>query len=81
MTRLDKLIEHVQARLPRARFSDVRTLLEAFGWTLDRERGSHVIFTKTGERSIVLAKETGRWVKEIYLDRNCLRLELDDRHG
>ncbi len=78
MTRLDMLIERIRARPPQARFSDVQTLLEAFGWTLDREKGSHVIFSKAGERSIVVAKEHGRWVKQVYLDRICVRLGLDD---
>lgn len=78
MTQLERLIQRIRARPPKARFGDVQTLLEAYGWTLDRERGSHVIFSKTGERSIVLAKDNGRWVKRIYLDRICVRLGLDD---
>ncbi len=78
MTQLERLIEKIRARPPKARFSDVQVLLEAYDWTLNRERGSHVIFTKTGERSIVLAKEHGRWVKRIYLDRICARLGLDE---
>lgn len=31
------------------RFEDLRHLLEAYGWTLDRVRGSHYIFTRDGE--------------------------------
>lgn len=78
MTQTAKLIERVRARPPRARFSDVQSLLEAFDWELGRERGSHVTFVKAGERPIVVAKDGGRWVKRVYLDQLCERLGLDD---
>jgi predicted RNA binding protein YcfA (HicA-like mRNA interferase family) len=78
MAQLEKLIEQIRARPPHARYADVVTLLEAFGWHRDRERGSHVIFVKDGERSITVVKEGGRLVKRVYLDRLCERLGLDD---
>ena len=31
--------------------TEVITVLESLGWAVDRQRGSHVILTKTGERN------------------------------
>jgi predicted RNA binding protein YcfA (HicA-like mRNA interferase family) len=78
MTSLEKLIRLIQARPPQARFSDVPALLEASGWRLDREKGSHVVYIKEGERAIVVPKAGGRWVKRVYLDQIAERLGLDD---
>ena len=77
MTQLEKLIEQIRARPPRARFSDVRQLLEATGWELARERGSHAVFVKEGGRSLPVPKDGGRWVNRVYLDQICDRLGLD----
>ena len=78
MTRRDKLIERIRARPPEADFSDVRRLLEAFGWVLAREKGSHVHFTKPGERTITVPRISGRRVARTYLDIILDRLGLDD---
>ena len=78
MTRHAKLVDRIRARPPEADFDDVRTLLRAYGWTIDRERGSHAIFVKPGERSIVVPKVGGRRVKRVYLDQLCDLLGLDD---
>jgi predicted RNA binding protein YcfA (HicA-like mRNA interferase family) len=51
------------------RFAVVRKLLEAHGWTLARISGSHHVFTKAGERPIVIPvhhnKVHPRYVREI----------------
>lgn len=78
MTRRDKLIEKIRRRPPEADFSDVRTLLEADGWTLTRIRGSHHSFTKPGEPEIFTVPVHDRRVKRRYLDRLCMLLNLDD---
>ncbi len=78
MTRFEKLVEKICARPPSARFADVQALLGALGWRIDREKGSHVIFVKDGERSIVVPKDGGRSVKRVYLDGICERLGLDE---
>ena len=78
MTRIEKLIARIRARPPEADFDDVRSLLEAFGWMLDRERGSHASFSKAGEYPIVVPKHHGRRVKRAYLVLICERLGLDD---
>ncbi len=71
MTRLDKLAERIRARRPGADFDDVRTLLKAYGWALDRQSGSHATFVKPGERSITVPKAGGQRVKRVYLDQIC----------
>ncbi len=41
-------------RRPNAvRFEEVRQLLEAYGWTLDRIRGSHYVFARGSETLVV----------------------------
>ncbi len=77
MTRRDKLIERIRQRPSEARFSDVRLLLEIFGWEPIPKGGSHVRFRKTGERSITVPIHGGK-VKRVYLDDICDRLNLDE---
>lgn len=77
MTQREKLIEKVRARPPEARFSDVQALLREFGWSENRQRGSHVTFIKAGEYPIVIPLVGGRKVKRHYLNVICERLGLD----
>lgn len=76
MTRRDKLVERILRRPPTARFSDVRSLLEEYGWTYDRMKGSHAQFTKPGERTLPVPVHNGA-VKRVYLNRLCDLLALD----
>lgn len=78
MGRRDKLIARIRARPPEADFGDVQAVLEYFGWTLDRESGSHATFTKRGEFPLTVPKVGGRKVKRTYLTILCERLGLDD---
>ncbi len=78
MTQLEKMIAKIGARPPQADFAEVRALLEALGWVLDRERGSHVVFKKAGEYPIIFPKQGGRKVKREYLAHICERLGLDE---
>lgn len=76
MTKRDKLIQRIRQRPPAATFDDVRSLLEMFGWTHARTKGSHTSFTKPGERTLVVPVHNGN-VKRVYLDRICELLALD----
>lgn len=78
MSRREKLVARIRARPPEADFSDVRALLEEFGWMMARESGSHVSFTKAGEYPIIVPKLKGRKVKRVYLEVICERLKLDE---
>jgi predicted RNA binding protein YcfA (HicA-like mRNA interferase family) len=62
----DKVIARIRARPVEADLRDVRALLEEFGWTLDRTRGSHATFVKQGEFPITLSTHGGK-VKRTYL--------------
>jgi len=77
LTQRRKLIDRIRARPPEADFDDVRKLLEEFGWSLARTSGSHMHFTKEGERTITVPLVKGRRVKRTYLDIICERLGLD----
>jgi predicted RNA binding protein YcfA (HicA-like mRNA interferase family) len=52
-----------------ARFAVVQRVFEIHGWTLARIAGSHHVFTKPGQRPIVIPvhhnKVAPRYVKEI----------------
>jgi predicted RNA binding protein YcfA (HicA-like mRNA interferase family) len=74
----EKLIERIRARPPEADFTDVRRLLESFGWTQRQGKGSHVIFKKQGHRPLTIPTVSGRKVKRVYLDQICTILGLDD---
>ncbi len=78
MTKLDKLVDKIRARPVEARFSDVQRLLHAYGWTIGREKGSHVSFVKSGQAPLTIPKVGGTMVKQVYLDTICQRLGLDD---
>ncbi len=75
-----KLVERFLRQPPDVAYEDVETLLTMFGWQVDRARGSHVVFAKEGELSIVVPKHHGRRVKGRYVRMigECLGLdELD----
>ncbi|MEX2314112.1 MAG: type II toxin-antitoxin system HicA family toxin [Thermomicrobiales bacterium] len=61
-------------------FDDVRRVLEDHDWTFHRQKGSHAIFVKAGERSLTIPRHGGRSVKRVYLDFICKRLGLDDEY-
>lgn len=76
MSQVAKLIQRIVRRPPDATIDDVRKLLDAYGWSLDRRRGSHVTFVKLGERSITVPVHDSK-VGRRYLDMICKRLGLD----
>jgi len=78
LTQFNKLVDRILALPAEAEFRDVRRLLEAYGWTLSRRKGSHVSFTKSGEQHIVVALMRGRKVKRVYLRSIINRLGLND---
>jgi predicted RNA binding protein YcfA (HicA-like mRNA interferase family) len=69
--------ERILAEPPEADFDDVTGVLTDHGWRLDRERGSHAVFTKPGEYPITVPKVGGRRVKRTYLRLIIERLGLD----
>jgi len=71
------VIERIRRRPPEADFDDVRAVLELYGWTLDRQQGSHVSFVHDGEHAITAPIANGK-VKRIDLTRICEALGLND---
>ncbi len=78
MPDIDKLLAKIKARPSEADYRDVRALLEAFGWTERKGKGSHSVFTKEGERSITVPTISGRKIKRYILDQIIERLGLDN---
>lgn len=78
MTKRGKRVERLLKRPPEADFSDVRAVLEDFGWTMARTRGSHHSFTHPDRREIFTVPVHNHRVKRAYLDRLCELLELGD---
>lgn len=54
-------------------FRDLRQALEAYGWRVDYQEGSHVYFTKPGQPSLSIPLVSERRVKRVYI-RQALRL-------
>lgn len=50
MGEFEKTLNRLRAAPPLANFNDVRRVFEHFGWEQKRQKGSHVIFTKKGDR-------------------------------
>lgn len=78
MAQLDRLVQRIRARHREADFNDARRLLEAYGRIFTRQKGSHVHFTKAGERIQTVPLVSGRYVKRYILDQIIDRLELDE---
>lgn len=78
MSKRDKLIALMVSRPTTATFTDVRAVLEMFGWALARTKGSHNTFKKSGHFPIGVPVTGGTKVKRHYLDEICNRLGLDE---
>lgn len=76
MSKRDKLVERIRRRPASAKYSEVRSLLESYGWAYKRTRGSHVSFKKPGERALTVPVHNDM-VERVYLDMICVRLGLD----
>ena len=79
MSQLDKLVARLRARPVTASIGDVRKVLDAYGWELRSQKGSHLSFRKPGDaRLLTICAENGKTVKTVYLDKVCDYLGLDD---
>ena len=78
MTQREKLIAKIRARPAEADAGDVIGVLELFGWRLDRQTGSHMIFVKPGEALMSIPLVRGRRVKRRYLNTLSRKLGLDE---
>jgi predicted RNA binding protein YcfA (HicA-like mRNA interferase family) len=83
MGKLEKLIELFLRQPPEVRFTEVCYLLEAFGYTEQRSKGSHHTFSNPNGKTIVIPKVGGNKVKRVYVKRiieilELSKLEVDD---
>jgi predicted RNA binding protein YcfA (HicA-like mRNA interferase family) len=76
MGKLEKLIELFLRQPPEVRFTEVCYLLEAFGYTEQRSKGSHHTFSHPNGKTIVIPKVGGNKVKRVYVKRIIEILEL-----
>lgn len=75
MVKRDKLLDKIKLRSNNVTFEDVRKLLEAEGFYLDRISGSHHIFQKEGMIFVVPAHRNR--VKIMYVKR---LIEIIEEH-
>ena len=76
MTKLQKLVNQFLADPTEARFDEVRSLLNAFGYEEKRSKGSHHVFENENDSVITVPKRSGQRVKRIYLKRLVVLLDL-----
>lgn len=81
MSQLDKLVEQFLREPPEVSFTDVATVLEAFGY-VERSSGggSHRVFVKLGQPPIIVPTIKGRRVKRVYIRMIIENLNLEDWH-
>jgi predicted RNA binding protein YcfA (HicA-like mRNA interferase family) len=85
MSKKRKLLEKVLSGSKNIRFDDFVTLLEGFGFTLDRVRGSHHVFSHPDIPALlsIQPKKNGQakpyQIREFvkFLDRYNLKLDED----
>ena len=75
MTALERSVQRLLANPAEADFNDVRRVLEGHGWAQARQQGSHVHFTKEGERTVTIPLR-GTKVTRSYVREVCGRLGL-----
>lgn len=73
MTKRRKLLQKALTNPKNVRFSEMVTLMEAFGFRLSRTRGSHHIFVHARVRELVNLQDVGGKAKP-YQVRQFLRL-------
>ena len=78
MANVDRIVARLRQRPSRVDCGDVRQVLQEYGWTYDRMRGSHAAFTKGGERTLIIPTVSGRHVKRPYIALVLERLGLEE---
>ena len=76
MAQLDRLIRRFLSRPPDVRFSELRRLLAAFGFSLVRTRGSHHLFEHPDGRQLCVPVKEQR-VKRVCVLRVVEMLDLE----
>jgi predicted RNA binding protein YcfA (HicA-like mRNA interferase family) len=69
MTQIEKLYAQLVANRSSMRFSDFRRILETFGFTLDRVKGSHHIFKHPSVDRALSIQPRGDKAKPYQIDQ------------
>ena len=78
MGKIEKLVEEFLRDPPEVQFSDIRYLLESFGFEEKRSRGSHHTFRNEDGLKITVPKKGGRMVKAVYVQQIVKLLNLEE---
>jgi predicted RNA binding protein YcfA (HicA-like mRNA interferase family) len=67
MADVDRIIARLRRHPPEVDFRDLRQVLEAHGWRMGSQSGSHVVFRQPGRLPMSIPLIGGRRVKRAYV--------------
>lgn len=76
--KLIKLVRRFLSEPAEVRFEEVRQLLEAFGFSEARSKGSHHTFRNSEGLKITVPKKGGKMVKGTYIKQIVVLLKLEE---
>jgi predicted RNA binding protein YcfA (HicA-like mRNA interferase family) len=78
MTKRQKLLEQLLDFPTEMRYTDVKKILEGFGYQEDDGKGSHFVFRQANHEPITLSKKHGKMVKRYQLKDIAKALNLEE---
>jgi predicted RNA binding protein YcfA (HicA-like mRNA interferase family) len=78
MTKRQKLLEQLLKFPVEMRYSDVKKILEGFGYQEDGGKGSHFVFRQADHEPITISKKHGKMIKRYQLKDLAKALELEE---
>ena len=78
MTKRQKLLGTLLDFPTEMRYSDVKKILEGFGYKEDGGKGSHFVFRQANHEPITLSKKHGKMVKRYQLKDIAKTLNLEE---
>jgi predicted RNA binding protein YcfA (HicA-like mRNA interferase family) len=79
MTKRQKLLEQLLNFPAEMRYSDIKKILESFGYQEDNGKGSHFVFRQTKHEPITVSKKHGKMVKRYQLKDIAKALGLEEQ--
>jgi predicted RNA binding protein YcfA (HicA-like mRNA interferase family) len=77
MADVDRIIARLRRNPPEVDFRDLRQVLEAHGWRMASQSGSHVGFRKPGRLPMSIPLVSGRRVKRAYIRQVLKAIEQE----
>ena len=78
MTKRQKLLATLLGFPVEMRYSDVKKILEGFGYKEDGDKGSHFVFRQVDHEPITVSKKHGKMVKRYQLKDLAKALGLEE---